>query len=98
MKEYMKKVMEWTDTQLDSVNTRGIGRAKSRVNLQQSIRTSKMMYDWLNVGKQKSKMGKEGRCPCCGECEEDQLHLYHCKNEEMQNSLKEAMIKAKSSF
>ena len=43
-------------------------------------------------------MKKEGLCPCCGEEEEDQLHLYHCTNPEMQQAFKEAVATAKSTL
>jgi hypothetical protein len=50
-----------------------------------------MMYDWLNVGSQKRKMGGDGTCPCCGMTEEDQLHLYRCTNEKMQQTLSDSI-------
>jgi hypothetical protein len=53
------------------VNWRAIGRAKKRLKLSPSVRTTKMMYEWLNVGSQKKKMGGDGICPCCGIEEED---------------------------
>ena len=49
------------------------------------------MYDWLNVGSQKRKMGGDGICPCCGIEEEDQLHLYRCTNENMQQMLQDSI-------
>ena len=68
------------------------GRAKSRLKLQQSIRTTKMLFEWLSVGKQKEKMKQNGTCPCCGkQGVEYQIHLcYHCKNEGMQKAFKGA--------
>ena len=87
MIKYICKVHEWTEDQFKSINMRGVGRAKKRLTLYQSIRTSKMMFDWLNVGKQKQKMHQDGTCPCCGETTEDWEHLYHCSNEKMQTTL-----------
>jgi hypothetical protein len=45
-----------------------------------------MMYDWLNVGSQKKKMGGSGICPCCGIEEEDQLHILLHQRENAKNS------------
>ena len=56
------------------------------------------MYGWLNVGTQKRKMGEESICPCCGIEEEDQIHLYHCQHEEMQNTLHTAIADANTTL
>ncbi|KAL7506400.1 hypothetical protein ACHAXN_003681 [Cyclotella atomus] len=61
-----------------------------------------MLYDWLNLGKQKGYMKKDPRCPCCGADEEDFLHLYHFKTKlvkegvpsEIYNGYVEAMCSA----
>ena len=55
-----------------------------------------MMYEWLNVGSQKKKMGGDGICPCCGIEEEDQLHLYRCTDDRMQSTLKESLASTNS--
>ena len=57
-----------------------------------------MMYGWPNVGTQKRKMGEESIWPCCGIEEEDQIHLYHCQHEEMQNTLRTAIAKANTAL
>ena len=43
---------EWVDTstQLSSINWRSIGLVKNRLSKDQSIRTTKMIHNWLNVG------------------------------------------------
>ena len=87
MFEYIMDRFEWTDGQCSMVNWTAIGRKKKRLRREQSIRTSKMMYEWTNVGKQKAKMGKDETCPCCGIAAEDQLHLYQCENEKMTTAL-----------
>jgi hypothetical protein len=97
MLEYAADKFGWTDNQAQAtVNWRAIGRAKRRLKLSQSIRTSKMMYDWLNVGSQKAKMGGDGTCPCCGSAEEDQLHLYRCSNDKMQATLHDSLTTTQS--
>jgi hypothetical protein len=50
-----------------------------------------MLYENLNVGKQKRMMGKDATCPCCGIEMEDQIHLYQCQNEEMTNAFDDAI-------
>ena len=72
----------WTDNQATAtINWRAVERAKKRLDLSSSVRTTKFMYGWLNVGRQKGKMGEDHICPCCGLEEEDQLHLYRCTDE-----------------
>ena len=89
MMAYVADKFDWTDDQTrTTVNWRAIGQAKRRLDLYRSIRTSKMMYGWLNTGRQKKKLGGDHLCPCCGSEEEDQHHLYLCKNAEMQATLK----------
>ena len=78
--------------------TGNIGCAKKRLPLAQSIRTTKMLFDWLNVGEQKRRMKKDGTCPCCGVEEEDFLHMYHCTNERMQQTFREAICTLKSAL
>jgi len=92
MLAYAADKFGWTDNQaIATVNWRAIGRAKKRLKLSPSVRTTKMMYNWLNVGSQKKKMGGDSICPCCGIEEEDQLHLYRCTNEQMQATLKDSI-------
>jgi hypothetical protein len=40
------------------------------------------MWSWL-----KGKMGDDSTCPCYRIEEEDQLHLYRCTNEKMQECI-----------
>lgn len=84
--EYLHGLYEWTDAQTQTINWKAIGWAKERLRRHKSIRISKMMHQWLNVGKQKGRMGKPDQCPCCGKTVEDQTHLYHCDHEEMQTA------------
>jgi hypothetical protein len=78
----------WTDNQTTAtINWRAVERAKKRLNLSSSVCTTKFMYDWLNAGRQKGKMGGDSICPCCGREEEDQLHLYRCTNVKMQECI-----------
>jgi hypothetical protein len=81
---YLMEKFDWIDTQISALNFTGLGRAKKQLNRTRSIRTTKWIYGWLNVGAQKQKMGKDGTCPCCGVVEEDQLHLFRCTNRHME--------------
>jgi hypothetical protein len=86
MFEYIADKFGWTDPQVSTVNWKGFGRAKNRLDRFRSIRTSKWVFEWLNVGSQKVKMGQDGTCPCCGKCIEDQLHLFRCEHMDMVNT------------
>ena len=67
---------------------------KRRLSHSQSIRVSKMMHLWLNLGHQKmkiSKIEKDGICPCCGTEHEDQDHLFKCENEDTRLTMRRAI-------
>lgn len=66
MFDYIANKFGWTDPQVSTVNWKGFGRTKDRLDHFRSIRTSKWVFEWLNVGSQKEKMGQDGTCPCCG--------------------------------
>ena len=92
MMNYVADKFMWTDNQTRAtVNWRAMGIGKKRLKLHQSIRITKMLYEWTNVGKQKGKMGEDDTCPCCGKEKEDQLHLYRCTNEAMQECITNAI-------
>jgi hypothetical protein len=96
MRAYICERLEWTDSQYSTVNWSTLGRAKKRLKLHESIRITKMLYENLNVGKQKQMKGQDGTCPCCGLEMEDQMHLYQCSNEEMTDAFNDAIITIKS--
>jgi len=98
MLEYIQQKFEWTHQQTDGINWKGIRLAKRRLKRHESIRTSKMMHDWLNVGKQKGYMKQETICPCCGTEEEDTIHLYHCQHEEMRTAVEEGITTMEKAF
>ena len=96
MKKHVQDHLKRTSETVEEINWRVIGRAKKRLKLHESIRMTKMMYGWLNIGTQKQKMGQIETCPCCGLETETQHHLYLCTNENMRNTLEESIKKAKS--
>ena len=78
------------------MNWKAISLAKRRLSHDQSIRTSKMMHLWLNIGKQKARITKraaDAACPCCGNGLEDQIHLYTCKHDRMAAAVIEGISK-----
>jgi len=91
MLQYIADNFEWTDAQARCVNYQAIGIAKQRLSDSRSIRTSKFMHGWLNIGTQKEKMGKDPLCPCCGKFNEDSLHLFQCKHTAMQKAFDNQM-------
>ena len=54
MFQYLCERHEWVDGQLSTINWKAIGLIKNRLSKDQSIRTSKMMHTWLNLGHQKA--------------------------------------------
>jgi hypothetical protein len=66
MLNYIADNFEWTDAQTRCVNYPAIGTAKKRLSDARSIRTSKFMHGWLNIGTQKEKFGEDPTCLCCG--------------------------------
>lgn len=96
MLQHVQDHLKRTKETVEEINWRAIGRAKKRLKLHESIRTSKMMYGWLNVGTQKRHLGQISTCPCCGIEEETHHHLYLCSNESMRDTLKESIALAKS--
>ena len=96
MKKYVQSRLKCKDGIVDDINWTAIGRAKGRLIRHQSIRTSKMMYGWLNIGVQKKYMGQDDTCPCCGNAKETQIHLYRCKNKKMRETLRASIASAKS--
>ena len=86
---YLQGKYKWTDNQLHSINWKAIRLAKRRLTRRVSIRTSKMLHEWLNVGRKKAKLKQDSTCPCCGLEEEDHVHLYHCSHAGMRETLEE---------
>ena len=54
--KYLMDKYEWTDTQVSAINWNAIGLAKKCLTRKTSIRISKMMHNWLNMGQQKKKI------------------------------------------
>ena len=98
---YLLERYEWVDAQLSSINWRAIGLAKSRLSKDQSIRATKIMHNWLNVGHQKVKITRNpeaGTCPCYGSAHETQEHLYQCSHAEMKENVHESIEQMEKVF
>ena len=101
MFSYLLERYEWVDAQLSSINWRAIGLVKNRLSKDQSIRTSKMMHNWLNVGHQKAKIARNkevGVCPCCGDAHESQDHLYQCVHANMRRAVQDGIAQMEKVF
>ena len=84
---YAIKKYGWTEDQVqDIINWKCLGLFKKSLKIHESVRHSKMIWGWLNVGTQKVKFGGDGRCPCCGTAIESQLHLYSCTHPDMSDA------------
>ena len=99
MLQYVQTKFNWTEEQATSeVNWRVLGRAKKSLKLPDSIRYSKLLFDWLNVGSQKQKFREEPHCPCCNAEMEDFMHLYSCNHPDIQEAVDTALIEITSTL
>ena len=98
---YLLDRYEWVDTQIPPINWKAIGLVKNRLSKDKSIRTTKMMHNWLNMGHQKVKITRNeeaGTCPCCGSAHETQDHLYQCARAEMRPIVHESIEQMEKVF
>ena len=94
MIKYLQSKYEWTQHKTDSINFKALGLAKARLPHAASIRMSKMMHKWLNVGHQKEQINGSATdvlCPCCGLEHTDQSHMFHCHSGTTRNAVKEGL-------
>ena len=96
MMTHIQNYLQRTGGTVKEINWRIIGRAKKQLKLHESIRISKIMNGWLNIGTQKRKMGQIDICPCCGKETETQHHLYTCTNGTMKQTLEDSIATAKT--
>ena len=67
MMKYLQEKYEWTFQHTNSINLKATSLSKNQLTHAESIRASKMMHKWLNVGYQKEKMNgstTDVLCPC----------------------------------
>ena len=84
--------MDKNDT--DSINFKAISLAKARLSHASSIRVSKMMHEWLNIGHQKERISgsaTDALCPCCGLQHEDENHMFCCPSTSMRNTVNQGL-------
>ena len=89
------------DAQLSSISWKAICLIKNRLSKNQSIKTTKIMHNWLNVGRQKAKIERNEEacaCPCCGDAHEDQDHIYQCDHAKMKQTVHESIAKMEKVF
>jgi hypothetical protein len=89
---FLRRFPHITTDQYESIDWRGIGLARRHKRHRHTSRITKLMAGWLNVGHQKMKMHKDGRCPCCGADDETQLHLFTCAQPDMTRARTAALV------
>ena len=67
----------------ECINWEAIEQARRRCSKKENVMLSKLMFDWVNSGHQKSKMAQEKGFPCCGAEEETLEHIFQCKQKKM---------------
>ncbi|KAL7547196.1 hypothetical protein ACHAWF_010516 [Thalassiosira exigua] len=98
---YVINKYEWIPELHACVNWRAIGTAKNRLKMNDNIRISKLLHNWLNVGRQKKKIEQiihDGKCPCCGTEDEDQEHLYKCTHPRVQEAIENSINTMEENF
>ena len=101
MFKYLCDKFEWTDRQTSEINWKAMGLAKRRLTHAESIRISKLMHEWLNVGKQKERIhgsATDALCPCCGTAHEDQDHMFQCQSEPTRDAIKTGLENMEKTF
>jgi hypothetical protein len=89
---FLRRFPHMSTDQYQSIDWRGIGLARRRKRHRHTSRITKLMAGWLNVGHQKIKMHKDGRCPCCRADDETQLHLFKCAQPDMVRTRTAALV------
>lgn len=76
---WAKKYPAMDPPNYDKINWEYIGRTrKQHLNKKENIQIMKLMFGWLNVGRQKGHYGQDSNCPCCVLTEEMHLHPFQC--------------------
>ena len=75
-----------TKTVYDCIDWEVIKQGRKGYSKRDNIRITKLMFDWVNAGHQKAKMNQEKCCPCCGAEEETLLHLFQCRDPQMEKN------------
>ena len=66
MRHYILKKFQWREEEFQLVDWNEIVQAKKGFTNGESVKITKLMYDWVNTGHQKAKMDQDKICPCCG--------------------------------
>ena len=65
MRKYIIGSFQWREEDFECVNWKIIEQAQKGCTKGENIKISKLMFDWVNLGQQKSKMTQEKGCLCC---------------------------------
>ena len=76
MKQYIKEKFQWGEDEFNITDWNEIEQARKGCTKNENVKITKLMYDWVNTGHQKSKMDQDEICPCCGIEEETLEHMY----------------------
>ena len=90
MAEYIKGRLDINDATFQLINWQGTYISHS---IRRKVRTIKMMYQWLPVGRNWTKFNIEtDKCRCCGAKDEAFKHLLLCKHDDLKKPMKAAYI------
>lgn len=104
-RRYLQTKYKWTDAIWDSIAWDALSACARRPVLTNSSNRSKLVHNWLNLGKQRAQHGNgeplqsqlEWCCPYC-RTPEDFRHLVTCPDPRAQTSRYKAMMVLRKSF
>ena len=76
MKNYIIEKFQWGVEEFNITDWNALGQARKGCTKSENVKITKLMYDWVNTGHQKSKMDQDEIFPCCGIEEETLEHMY----------------------
>jgi len=84
LEQYMKTKFNWSENTLRKIDWTSLEKTLNKYKPFQRTKICQLMYNWQNVGQQKSLYGEDkGKCPTgCGE-DETYMHYLNCKHPEM---------------
>lgn len=104
-RRYLQTKYKWTNAIWDSIAWDALSTCARRPALSNTSNRSKLVHNWLNLGKQRAQHGNgepsqsqlENCCPYC-RSPEDFIHLVTCPDPRAQKSRYNAMLVLRKSF
>ena len=56
MKQYIKEKFKWGEDEFNTIDWDAVVQARKGCTKNENVKITKLMYDWVNTGHQKSKM------------------------------------------